>query len=61
MAEAGKVPTLSLDVAGERYFMYHHTPADTLERLAPEDIALGSASVAVMAYVLADLPTRLGE
>lgn len=61
LAEAGKVPTLSLDVAGERYFMYHHTPADTLERLAPEDIALGSASVAVMAYVLADLPTRLGE
>lgn len=61
LAEAGDVPTLSLDVAGERYFIYHHTPADTLERLAPEDIALGSASVAVMAYVLADLPTRLGE
>jgi carboxypeptidase Q len=61
LAEAGDVPTLSLDVEGERYFVYHHTPADTLERLVPEDIALGSASVAVMAYVLADLPTRLGD
>lgn len=59
LARAGGVPTLSLEVAGERYFMYHHTQADTLERLSPDDVAAGSAAVAVMAYVLADLPRRL--
>jgi carboxypeptidase Q len=59
LAQAGGVPTLSLDVDGERYFTYHHTPADTLERLNAEDLSQGAAAVAVMAYVLADLPQRL--
>lgn len=59
LARAGGVPTLSLDVAGERYFVYHHTPADTLERLEPEHLAQGAAAVAVMGYVLADLEQRL--
>jgi carboxypeptidase Q len=59
LAKAGGVPTLSLDVDGERYFAYHHTPADTLERLEPEHLAQGAAAVAVMGYVLADLEQRL--
>jgi carboxypeptidase Q len=59
LAAAASVPTLSLDVDGARYFIYHHTQADTIERLSAEDLASGSAAVAVMAYVLADLPQRL--
>lgn len=59
LAKAGGVPTLSLDVEGERYFVYHHTPADTIERLDPQDLAHGSAAIALMAYVLADLEQRL--
>ncbi len=56
--EAGKVPAMSLNVDGN-YFLIHHTPADTIERIAPEDIAKSAAAIAVMAYVVADMPERL--
>jgi carboxypeptidase Q len=57
--EAGRIPSMSLEVEGERYFLYHHTPADTADKLSPDDLALGVAAVAVMAYVVADLPEAL--
>jgi carboxypeptidase Q len=56
---AKKVPSFSLDVDGSRYFLLHHTPADTLDKLDPDDVGRCAATVAVMAYVLADLPERL--
>jgi carboxypeptidase Q len=59
LVRAKGVPSLSLDVEGSRYFEFHHTPADTLERLDPAHVAECAASLAVMAYVLADLPDRL--
>jgi carboxypeptidase Q len=58
--EAGKIPSMSLSVDGN-YFLIHHTPADTVDRIPPEDIARASAAIAVMAYVVADLPQRLGH
>ena len=54
--EAG-IPALSLEVDGD-YFMVHHTPADTIERIVPAELAQCAAAVAVMAYVVADLPQR---
>ncbi len=33
VVEATGAPAASLRVDGERYFIYHHTPADTLDRL----------------------------
>lgn len=59
LVRAGGVPSLSLDVEGSRYFAYHHTPADTVERLDPDEMARCAAAVAVMAYVAADLPDPL--
>ena len=59
IVKAGRVPSMSLDVEGSRYFVYHHTPADTLERLDPDEVARCAAAVAVMAYVVADLPEAL--
>lgn len=59
LVRANKVPSLSLDVDGSRYFLLHHTPADTLDKLDPDDLGRCAATVAVMAYVLADLPERL--
>jgi carboxypeptidase Q len=59
LVRARKVPSLSLDVDGSRYFLLHHTPADTLDKLDPDDLGRCAATVAVMAYVLADLPERL--
>jgi carboxypeptidase Q len=56
--EAGRIPALSLDVEGN-YFLIHHTPADTLDKIDPVDMAKAAAAIAVMAYVIADLPERL--
>jgi carboxypeptidase Q len=61
LVEAGGVPSMSLQVQGEKYFIYHHSAADTLERLDREEVALSTAAVAVMVYAVADLPDRLGE
>lgn len=46
----------SLDVEGSRYFDIHHTPADTLDKVDPRELALCVATMAVMAYTVADLP-----
>ena len=46
----------SLDVEGSRYFDIHHTPADTLDKVNPRELALCVATMAVMAYVVADMP-----
>lgn len=53
------VPGMGLRVDGERYFWYHHTEADTIDKLDPREMAECVAAMAVMAYVVADLPERL--
>jgi carboxypeptidase Q len=50
---------VGLVTAGQRYFDYHHTEADTLDKVDPAQLAEGVAAVAVLAYVAADLPDRL--
>jgi carboxypeptidase Q len=59
--QAGKVPSMSLDVDGSLYFTIHHTQADTVDKIEPTDIARCVAALAVMGYVVADLPARLGS
>ena len=56
---AGKLPAMSLDVDGTRYFLIHHTPADTADKLDPTEMSRCVAAVAVMAYVVADMPEQL--
>src|SRR3954452_18629158 len=55
------VPGMSLEVDGAKYFVIHHTAADTIDKIDPVEMAKCAAAVAVMAYVVADLPQRLGE
>lgn len=50
------VPGMSLQVDGSRYFWYHHTNADTMDKLDAADINRCAAALAVMAYIAADLP-----
>jgi carboxypeptidase Q len=57
----GRIPAMSLDVDGSKYFLIHHTPADTIDKIDPVEMAKCAAAVAVMAYVIADLPQRLGQ
>jgi len=49
----------SLDVDGAHYFDIHHTQADTLDKVNPRELALCVATMAVMAYTVADLPGGL--
>ncbi len=53
------VPGMGLEVVGDKYFWYHHTNGDTLDKLDPAELARCVATLAVMAYVVADLPERL--
>jgi carboxypeptidase Q len=59
--QEGHIPGMSLDVDGSKYFLIHHTQADTIDKIDPVEMAKCAAAVAVMAYVVADLPKRLGE
>jgi carboxypeptidase Q len=56
--EAGAIPAMSLEVDGN-YFLIHHTEADTVDKIDPKDMAKASAAIAVLAYVVADMPGRL--
>ena len=56
---AAGVPGAGLHVDGTRYFWYHHTDADTPDKLDPVDVARCVATMAVYAYVLAEMPERL--
>ncbi len=44
---------------GTHYFDWHHTEADTLDKVNPDDFRKNMASLAVMSYILADMPGRL--
>ena len=57
--EAG-IPAMSLEVDGP-YFLIHHTEADTVDKIDAAEMARCAAAVAVMTYVVADLPQRLGR
>jgi carboxypeptidase Q len=60
LSKAG-VPALVLDVDGSRYFDYHHTAADTLDKVNPDDLKKAVAAAAVLTYVVADMPERFGR
>jgi carboxypeptidase Q len=55
------VPGMEIDVDDSRYFWYHHSEGDTLDKLDPGELARCVAALAVMAYVVADLPEGLGR
>src|SRR4029079_1501170 len=50
----GKVAQLSIDQDLTNYFDWHHTAADTFDKIDAMDVALNTAAVAVVAYGLAD-------
>ncbi|MEO8370575.1 MAG: M20/M25/M40 family metallo-hydrolase [Candidatus Solibacter sp.] len=53
------VPGLGERTVGTHYFDWHHTDADTLDKVNPEDFRKNVAALAVMGYALADMPDRL--
>jgi Zn-dependent M28 family amino/carboxypeptidase len=55
------VPGMGLFTVGEHYFDWHHTRTDTVDKVNLNDFRQCIASMAVMGFVLADMPERLGE
>jgi carboxypeptidase Q len=51
----------SLNDDASHYFDIHHTQADTFDKVNPQELAACVAAMAVMAYVVADMPDRLDK
>jgi carboxypeptidase Q len=58
MSKAG-VPALGLKQDGRTYFNYHHTAADTLDKIIPRELRENAAAMAIMGYALAEMPQTL--
>jgi carboxypeptidase Q len=53
------VPGAGLEVDGTKYFWFHHTDADTMDKLDKAEMQRCVAVMAVLAYIVADLPEKL--
>ncbi|MEW6323031.1 MAG: M20/M25/M40 family metallo-hydrolase [Acidobacteriota bacterium] len=59
ISQAGNVPMLAYQGDSDRYFTIHHTPADTIDRIAPDEVSRAAAALAAITYVVAEMPDRL--
>lgn len=59
IAQVGQVPTMALSGDTTQYFQIHHTPADTVERIAPREVAKAAAGIAAVAWAAAEMPEAL--
>jgi carboxypeptidase Q len=53
------VPGMGLEVDGSKYFWFHHTDADTPDKLDKADVQKCVAVMAIMAYIAADVEQSL--
>ncbi len=53
------IPLLELDTDQSTYFDYHHSAADTFDKVDPAVLVRDVAATAVMAYELAEMPDTL--
>ena len=53
------VPLMGLHQESQRYFDYHHSPADTLDKIDRRELERGVAAMALMTYLLAELEEPL--
>jgi Zn-dependent M28 family amino/carboxypeptidase len=56
---AAGVPTFAPIQDARTYFNYHHTAADTLDKIDPKNLQENCAVVAALAYTLASMPQAL--
>lgn len=58
MSEAG-IPAFGVMEDGRTYFNYHHTAADTLDKVVPRELRENAAAMAVLAYSLTNMKETL--
>lgn len=54
------VAAVDLNQSGLRYFDWHHTPEDTLDRIDPDQLAQNVAAWTTMLAVVANAPEKIG-
>ena len=59
IAQAGNVPTMAYLGDSGRYFVIHHSAADTVERIGPDEVSKAAAAIAAISYAVAEMPERL--
>ena len=47
------VPAIGLNVDRHRYFDYHHSENDTMDKVNERELELGAAAIAILAYIIA--------
>jgi len=53
------VPMMAYSGDSNKYFTIHHTPADTVDRIDPQEVSKAAAALSAMIYVVADMPQAL--
>lgn len=48
------VPGIGLNVDNHRYFDYHHSDNDTIDKVNERELALGAAAMAILAYMISE-------
>ena len=56
---ADGVPGIGFRTVGAHYFDWHHTESDTLDKVEPDNFRRAMGMLAVLGYILADMPDRL--
>jgi carboxypeptidase Q len=59
IAQAGRVPTMAYIGDAQKYFVIHHTEADTVDRILPAEVSKAAAAIAVVTYAVAEMNERL--
>jgi carboxypeptidase Q len=54
-------PGFAVKTVETLYSNWHHTNVDTFDKIVPREFQLNVASLAVLSYVLADMPERLTD
>lgn len=57
----GGVAAVDLNQSGLRYFDWHHTPEDTLERIDPDQLKQNVAAWTAMLQIVANAPEEIGS
>jgi len=57
--EASGVPLLGLEMDTSRYFDWHHTMADTLDKIQPDELQQATATLAAATWMLAESESTL--
>ncbi len=55
------VPGFGVHTVGTHYFDWHHTTSDTFDKIVPLEFQQNVAALAVLSFVLADMPERIDK